>query len=45
MRFTSSLAPALLLLAAVAQAASAAWGFEDGTVSVGAKKSDSVKEK
>lgn len=46
MRLTQSIAPALLLLAAgVAQAASA-WGFDDGSLSIVAKKSgDAVKEK
>ncbi len=46
MRLTQSIAPALLLLAAgVAQAASA-WGFDDGSLQVTAKKAgESVKEK
>ncbi|KAK3983913.1 Oligosaccharyltransferase subunit Ribophorin II-domain-containing protein [Cladorrhinum sp. PSN332] len=45
MRFTQSFAPALLLLAGVAQAASS-WGFDDGTLSVVAKKGGAgVKEK
>ncbi|GAB1310046.1 Dolichyl-diphosphooligosaccharide--protein glycosyltransferase subunit 2 [Madurella fahalii] len=46
MRLTQSFAPALLLFAAgVAQAASA-WGFDEGSLSVVAKKSgESIKEK
>jgi len=45
MRFTQSFAPALLVLAGVAQAASS-WGFDDGTLSVVAKKGGAgVKEK
>ncbi|KAL2143559.1 hypothetical protein VTI28DRAFT_10345 [Corynascus sepedonium] len=46
MRFTQSIAPALLLLATgVAQAASS-WGFDDGSVQIAAKKGgDSIKEK
>lgn len=45
MRFTQSIAPALLLLAAgVAQAASG-WGFGDGSIQIAAKKGESVKEK
>lgn len=45
MRFLRSFVPSLLLLAAgTAQAAS--WSFDEGTVTVGAKKSEaSVKEK
>ena len=46
MRFTQSIAPALLLLAAgVAQAASA-WGFDEGSLQVVPKKSgEAIKEK
>ncbi|KAK4166656.1 Dolichyl-diphosphooligosaccharide--protein glycosyltransferase subunit Swp1 [Cladorrhinum sp. PSN259] len=45
MRFTQSFAPALLLLAGVAQAASS-WGFDDGSLSIVAKKAGAgVKEK
>jgi oligosaccharyltransferase complex subunit delta (ribophorin II) len=45
MRFLHSLVPSLLLAAGAAQAASS-WGFDEGTITVGAKKSDgAVKEK
>lgn len=46
MRLTQSIVPSLLLLAAgVAQAASA-WGFDDGSLSIVAKKSgETIKEK
>jgi oligosaccharyltransferase complex subunit delta (ribophorin II) len=46
MRFTQSIAPALLLLAAGAAQAASAWGFDDGSVQIAAKKAgESVKEK
>ena len=46
MRLTQSIAPALLLLAAGAAQAASAWGFDDGSLQVAAKKSgESVKEK
>lgn len=45
MRFTQSIGPAILLLAAgVAQAASG-WGFDDGSIQIAAKKGESIKEK
>ncbi|CAP59887.1 uncharacterized protein PODANS_1_2120 [Podospora anserina S mat+] len=43
MRFTQSFAPALLLLAGVAQATS--WGFDDGSVSVVAKRAGDAGSK
>jgi oligosaccharyltransferase complex subunit delta (ribophorin II) len=46
MRFTQSIAPALLLLAAGAAQAASAWGFDDGSVQIAAKKAgESVREK
>ncbi|KAH6853370.1 Oligosaccharyltransferase subunit Ribophorin II-domain-containing protein [Chaetomium sp. MPI-CAGE-AT-0009] len=46
MRFTQSIAPALLLLAAGVSQAASAWGFDDGSIQIAAKKSgESVKEK
>lgn len=45
MRFLHSFVPSLLLAAGAAQAASS-WGFDEATLSVGAKKAGtSVKEK
>ncbi|KAH6657755.1 Oligosaccharyltransferase subunit Ribophorin II-domain-containing protein [Truncatella angustata] len=45
MRFLHSFVPSLLLAAGAAQAASS-WGFDEGTITVGAKKSEgAVKEK
>jgi oligosaccharyltransferase complex subunit delta (ribophorin II) len=46
MRLTQSFAPALLLLAAGVAQATSAWGFDDGSLSIVAKKaSGTVKEK
>lgn len=46
MRLTQSFAPALLLLAAGVTQAASAWSFDEGSLSVVAKKSgDSIKEK
>jgi len=46
MRFSQSIAPALVLLAAGAAQAASAWGFEDASVQIAAKKSgESIKEK
>lgn len=46
MRFTQSIAPALLLLAAGAAQAASAWGFDEGSVQVVLKKSgEAIKEK
>ncbi|KAK4105638.1 hypothetical protein N658DRAFT_441001 [Parathielavia hyrcaniae] len=46
MRISQCIAPALLLLAAGAAQAASAWGFDDGSISVVAKKSaETVKEK
>ena len=46
MRFTQSIAPALLLLAAGAAQAASAWGFDDGSLQVVPKKSgEAIREK
>ncbi|KAK9769728.1 putative Dolichyl-diphosphooligosaccharide--protein glycosyltransferase subunit 2 [Seiridium cardinale] len=46
MRFLHSLVPSLLVLAAGAAQAASSWGFDEGTITVGSKKSDgAVKEK
>jgi oligosaccharyltransferase complex subunit delta (ribophorin II) len=45
MRFTQSIAPALLLLAAGVTQAASGWGFDDGSIQIAAKKGESVKEK
>ncbi|KAL2174647.1 Oligosaccharyltransferase subunit Ribophorin II-domain-containing protein [Thermothelomyces heterothallicus CBS 202.75] len=44
MRLIQSITPALLLLAAGVTQAASAWGFDDGSVQVAAKKGDSIKE-
>jgi oligosaccharyltransferase complex subunit delta (ribophorin II) len=46
MRISQSITPALLLFAAGAAQAASAWGFDDGSVSVVAKKAgETAKEK
>ncbi|KAI0126560.1 Oligosaccharyltransferase subunit Ribophorin II-domain-containing protein [Xylariales sp. AK1849] len=47
MRFLHSLAPSILLLAAGAAQAASSWGFDEGTLTVSAKKAvgEGVKEK
>jgi oligosaccharyltransferase complex subunit delta (ribophorin II) len=45
MRFTQSIAPALLLLAAGAAQAASAWGFDEGSVQVVPKKGEVIKER
>ncbi|KAF3021478.1 hypothetical protein E8E14_010432 [Neopestalotiopsis sp. 37M] len=46
MRFLNSFVPSLLLLAAGAAQAASSWGFDEGSITVGAKKSDgAIKEK
>ncbi|KAK6065141.1 hypothetical protein SCUP234_10951 [Seiridium cupressi] len=46
MRFLHSFVPSLLVLAAGAAQAASSWGFDEGTITVGSKKSDgAVKEK
>jgi oligosaccharyltransferase complex subunit delta (ribophorin II) len=42
MRFTQSIAPALLLLASGAAQAASAWGFDEGSVQVVPKTSGQV---
>jgi oligosaccharyltransferase complex subunit delta (ribophorin II) len=46
MRISQSIAPALLLFAAGAAQAASAWGFDDGSVAVVAKKAgETAKQK